>query len=334
MSLYILDVQIAIMFHHDPLLRHDSTALYAAADDDVFNAPTAREWKAKILGKMPMTRPLSSRMACSCQFTSYLDLQRISAKICQEQSRGRLEVASAKFRLLADDLITWRRKFDEEPPTQNEATQSDTFSLIILWHAIFMGLLTDFNKLERALGREGQHNASIEPDLAYAVHWSTSTAAERCILHAHEIQQRLSQMPLNTEPAIHVMHCAFLAGIASYSCLRFRRPAMLSRYPSHHRAMSPRSLSNLPEFNLDGIAQLGDRLLDLNASPVLFENERGELFMRTIQRPHKVMLVGAEIFRQCHDVLDKIGHFDVARSYAKVLKALVGEEIEEWMHGS
>jgi hypothetical protein len=38
--------------------------------------------------------------------------------------------------------------------------------------------------------------------------------------------------------------------------------------------------------------------------------------------------------RMDHDVLDRIGHFDMARRYAKVLKALVGAEIEEWMHGS
>jgi hypothetical protein len=67
--------------------------------------------------------------------------------------------------------------------------------------------------------------------------------------------------------------------------------------------------------------------------PVLFENGRGELFMRTFTTQRPVAMVGAEVFRQCCEVLQKTGHFEVAGSYAKALKALIYVEIEKWMHG-
>ena len=115
-----------------------------------------------------------------------------------------------------------------------------------------MNLLVNFNKLESALGRDGLHCVSLEFDIAYAVNWSKSPAADRCILHAYAIQDELSHMRLNTEPALHVPHCAFLAGIAAYSCLRFRRPAILARHAPHNPSVSSRSLTDFPESNKNG----------------------------------------------------------------------------------
>jgi hypothetical protein len=299
-----------------------------AADEDVFNAPNASRWMARILSKSSTRETqLPTPIDAKSQFSFYVTLQDIHAMICESQSRELLTANSQHLKRLSNDLINWHRRFEDE---RSIATDSDSFDLIILWHTAFMNLLVDFNKLERGLGRDGLHIPSLESDIAYAVNWSKSTAADRCILHAFAIQNALSHMRLKTEPAIHVPHCAFLAGITAYSCLRFRRPAMLARHPPHQDPSSSRLLSDFPEFNFHG--ELEQNSL-FEGKSVLFENERGELFMRSFTRERPILMVGAEVFRQTCEALEKMGHWEAARSYAKTLKTLIYVEIERWMHG-
>jgi hypothetical protein len=105
---------------------------------------------------------------------------------------------------------------------------------------------------------------------------------------------------------------------------------MLARYPPQDPPSPYRTLACFPELNIHG--ELEQNVL-FDGKPVLFENERGELFMRTFNRERPVVMVGAEVFRQCCEVLQKMGHFEVARGYAKALKALIYAEIVRWMHG-
>jgi hypothetical protein len=53
------------------------------------------------------------------------------------------------------------------------------------------------------------------------------TSSSWAMLHAQAIQ---SQMRLSSEPALHIPHCTFLAGIAYYSSICFRRPAVAAQY--------------------------------------------------------------------------------------------------------
>ncbi|KAE9372561.1 hypothetical protein N431DRAFT_558369 [Stipitochalara longipes BDJ] len=328
LGLYILDTQIASICHHDPLLRHDTLTLHMAAHEDVFNAPNASRWMARILSKSSTTETqLSTPINAKSQFSFYVTLQNINARICESQSRELLIADSQHLKRLSNDLLSWHRQFQDERPV---TVDSDSFDLIVLWHTAFMNLLVDFNKLERGLGRDGLHIPSLESDIAYAVTWSKSAAADRCILHAFAIQNALSNMRLKTEPAIHVPHCAFLTGITAYSCLRFRRPAMLARHAPHQDPSSSRLPSDFPEFNLHG--ELEQNSL-FDGKPVLFENERGELFMRSFTRERPILMVGADVFRQTCVALEKMGNWEVARSYAKTLKILIYVEVERWMHG-
>lgn len=328
LSLYILDTQIASICHHDPLLRHDKLTLHMASDEDVFNASNASQWMTRILSKSPIRETqMPIPIDAKSQYSFYVTLQNIIAAICESQSRELLTANSQNLKRLSNDLISWYHRFEDQHPM---ATDSDSFDLIVLWHTAFMNLLVDFNKLEQGLGRDGLHIPSLESDIAYAVNWSKSIAADRCILHAFAIQNALSHMRLRTEPATHVPHCAFLAGITAYSCLRFRRPAMLARYPPHQDSSSSRLPSDFPEFNFHG--ELEQNSL-FEGKSVLFENERGELFMRTFTREKPILMVGAEVFRQTCEVLQRIGHWETARSYAKTLETLVYFEIERWMHG-
>ena len=329
LGLFIVDAQIAGTFHHDPLLRHDSMVLDLAADEDVFNAPNAAEWRSRILIEISTRKtlqPLTFRNRS--QFNSYVVLQNISARICEGQARGKVVLGSQEYESLLHDLLDWRAMFARQ--LQDNHSQPDAFDLMTLWHASFLNLLADLNKLERALGRDGLHSVFLESDITYAVNWSKSAAADRCVLHALAIQEKLSQMRLSIEPAMHIPHCAFLAGIITYSCLRFRRPAMLARYPLQIQLSPTGSISDFIEFNIHGELEQSGQFQN---TPVLFENDKGELLMRSLSPQRPVLMVGAEVFRQCHELLLRMGHFEIARSFAKTLEALIYVEIEKWMHG-
>jgi hypothetical protein len=104
---------------------------------------------------------------------------------------------------------------------------------------------------------------------------------------------------------------------------------MLARYPPPHYPSS-RSLLDFPEFNIHG--ELESNQLFRN-EPVLYENDKGEQLMRTFTPNRPVVLVGAEVFRQCTEILQRMGNFEIARSYAKTLDVLIYVEIENWMQG-
>jgi hypothetical protein len=133
--------------------------------------------------------------------------------------------------------------------------------LKVLWHAVFMNLLTGFDQLERALERDGSKSFPPRNATAYAASWATSGAADRCLLHAQAIQKALSQMRLSSEPALHIPHCTFLAGIAAVT------------YAFSGHQSRPRSPSEFPEFNLAGTFT-SDHLAS-NAT-ILFQNRAGE----------------------------------------------------------
>ena len=312
------------MFHHDPLLRHDSGDLEKIADDEIFAADSAVEWKARTLQSqtvaptLQQTQPhFNASFSQISRFTAYAALQSISARVTELQLRNQLDYGSISFTELYKTLLAWYEAFQS-----NYDSGTDPLDLLILWHAIFLSLLTNFNKLERALGRCG-NIISNEEDLQYAITWAKSISAERSILHAQAIQQSIGCSALNKDPAIHVPHCVFLAGLVSYSVMHFRRFS----FPIPPVSRSP---SEFPEFNLH--RSFTDEHL-VSKAEVLFLNRYKEQFMRTIEMPKTVHRVGADLVRQCNDILERVGHCGNARAYGKTLTTLIGPEVDKWMHG-
>lgn len=338
LGLYILDSHLASVFHHETLLRHASSELAEAVSDGAFNASTAEEWN-RMLKKSPqrLTRLKSmytiiwgSSIESSTpeeldyhqsRFTAYFALQSISAQVSEFRSQYLLDYGSSEFEKLCNGLICWYKVY-ESPINANNS--HDHLGLIILWHTIFMALFANFNKLERALGRDGS-NVPIEDDLEYAVSWARSISADRCILHAQKVQALLIQMRLNTHPAIHIPHCAFLAGIACYSAINFQRHPFSIPGPN-----TPRAPSEFPEFDVEG-RWTNDHVK--TEAPVLFQNAAGEQLVRTIGMPREVWHVGADVFRQCVDVLERMGRWGNAKRYGVTLSALINPELEKWMLG-
>lgn len=362
LGLYIHDAKLACMFHHEPLLRHDSIMVSVAADDNLFNAPNATVWREKMLhqtgsrlpvheclhtnlhddGSQPLPQELSWK---NSHFTAYAILHGISASISEKQQMSQIRPASANFAKYFDALICWYHTFEKDTrfSEPKHVSRPDTLCLLVLWHTVFMSLVTNFNNLERAIGRNG---VTLEADLAYAASWATSKEAQRCILHAHALLYSLGAMRLDAEAAIHIPHCLFLAGIASYCYARFRRPSSAFQAQDHTqtpRLFVPESQSpgpmEFPEFTLRG-APIPQHLF---GSPAAGSSDTGTSLAaddasiafstqedRTTRfRPTSD--VGGTMMCTLIDMLQRIGHWGIARKYAATLSALVhADSDEDW----
>ena len=124
-GLYIHDAMLSRMFHHAPLLRHDAITVSQAADDDLFNAPTATAWKRLMLtqsfpkpalneclhvnlyshhASQPALEELCLKQS---RETGYVVLNGISALICEKQQMGQLTPNSTNFAMYFEALICW-----------------------------------------------------------------------------------------------------------------------------------------------------------------------------------------------------------------------------------
>ena len=361
-GLYIHDAMLSRMFHHAPLLRHDAITVPQAADDDLFNAPTATAWKRLMLtqsfpkpalneclhvnlyshhASQPALEELCLKQS---RETGYVVLNGISALICEKQQMGQLTPNSTNFAMYFEALICWYFTFasSDGQTNTNDTIQSDSLlhMIRVLWHTVFMELVTDFDSLERAVGRDGPDNRTAEQDLAYAYQWANSKNAQRCILHARALLYSLGAMRLDAEPAIHIPHCLFLVGIASYSYTNFRRSKNTAFQSGSFQTESIPGMgaaSEFPEFSQFKIP-IPKHLLDSsrNASKAQDSSHSGITAERDASnsedRSRSDLDVGSGIIFTVIDLLQRIGHWGVARKYAATLSALAKNKgDEDWM---
>ena len=342
------------MFHHEPLLRHDTIATFGAADDDLFNAPTAEAWaeilKSNARSDQPLqdvfhpnlaqhsySQPMPEELTYKgSRFTAYVILQGLAVSICEAQQAGRLTTAAPLFQSYTEALLCWYTTFMSKPVIGKHGPIADTFCLMLLWHTAFMNLLASFDTLERAIGRDGPQSRPFSPqaesDVLYATQWAKSISARRCLLHAHALQKVLGAMHLDAEPAIHVPHCLFLAGIASYCYTRFQRPSCPLSTGSNTVFSSGDFQSVLfPEFTFRG-AKIPTHLFGTadaagsGAEDAVEENEQPQ------QRARSVVPIGAGLLCTLTDMLQRIGHWGIARKFAGTLRSLVAVDDDEgWM---
>lgn len=160
-----------------------------------------------------------------------------------------LGARSANFAMYFDVLVCRYFTFAKPNGSTNTTDTSRSDVLLpmvkVLWYTVFIQLLTNLNTLERAIGRDGL--GFEEDDLAYARDWANSKEAQRCILHAHALVHLLGSMRLDTEPTIHIPHCLFPAGIASYSYSKLRSPEFDSPLQADTAPIE------FPEFSLFGV---------------------------------------------------------------------------------
>ncbi|KAL4809153.1 hypothetical protein BDV18DRAFT_158084 [Aspergillus unguis] len=219
-GLYIVDAELASILHHEPMQSLESFCLGFASAESTFAAPSAVVWQERYLSDMRdgqsnvdyrrlIEEPtIVRRIPATSLYTAYAVLQSISTKVLSK----RLPLAGTIHSVRQYDpaLIEFHQHF---------LSAQDPFQLAILWHTVFMETLTDFNLLEKAIGRDGCKLTAFE--LSNVTNWAASDDASRCIMHALMILQHIQSMKITSEPAIHVPRALFWAGIAILCYLRF-----------------------------------------------------------------------------------------------------------------
>jgi hypothetical protein len=222
-------------------------------------------------------------------FTAYAFLAGIAARICESRNLGELdEPSKVEF---VDCLIQWYQKFRKPPD------RTDPLCLMTLWHSTFMTLLVDLDMLERAVGRdtpEVLHGSKDELS-----RWVLTLDAKRCIIHGLLAHQQAKEMQIGIEPAIHIPRTLFFAGIALF-CYTARQVN-----PRDNRENFQHDLLNLPEM----------KLLDTSGVMYIFEQQRS--------RSDKLSAIEAGALCNITDLLQRIGHWEIARKYASTLESLI-----------
>jgi hypothetical protein len=262
-------------------------------------------------------------------------LHGIHATISEKQQMSQFAPSSAAFTSCFSALMCWYTTFDGATGLSSPHPRPDTLCLLVLWHTVFMSLLTKFNLLERAIGRNGSDSATAAADTAYATTWATSREAQRTILHAHALLYSLGAMRLDAEAAIHIPHCLFLAGIASYCYTRFRRPQSQSQsLPlSQSQSVAPTPVAEFPEFAIRGAPVTTHLFGSPSASAA--GTPAAELELSSVSdhigtvRTRPSAQLGAAMMCTLVDMLQRVGHWGIARKYAATLSALVFADSEE-----
>ncbi|KIN03578.1 hypothetical protein OIDMADRAFT_143129 [Oidiodendron maius Zn] len=223
LGLFVHDAEMSTLLHDEPMLRHRVKTIPLASCTDPFSARAVNKWAYLIKRdpNMASTPPRCSHMGgvtvtadaiwmleerCShSMFTAYMLLEGISASICEDRIMDQLDHAASQR--YERDLMSWYSRY-----RRAMMERSDPLCLLVLWHAIWMSLLTDFRSLELAIGDEGSTAASSAV-ASLMPRWSLITDARRCLLHALLLQKRLESVPMGRAKAIHVPRCLFLAAV-------------------------------------------------------------------------------------------------------------------------
>ncbi|KAK0262732.1 hypothetical protein LTR35_017660 [Friedmanniomyces endolithicus] len=302
LGLHIHDAELADMFHHEPFLRQSRQQLPQSADDDAFMASKPEEWLISLkrsgrsaIAPQSMTTPgthavnithVSTKRLSS--FTAYARLECLSATITETRLAGSLDLQTQQS--LVEDLLSLHQQI----PSPSSAQNPDPLGINILWHLTFVSLLTDFDLLEQAVGRDG-------PQIAAQVRvkvtsWAASLEAKRSIFHVQLIRKKIEALPLGLEPAVHIPRAIFLIAICWHCAYR---------YNNDNDTISLTSLT-FPEAAVLGV----------DPSTLLFEANGYKH-----GRPTPVEV--NEVICRFADLLQRLGHWEIARKFASIIDALV-----------
>ncbi|KAK4941598.1 hypothetical protein LTR10_018475 [Elasticomyces elasticus] len=308
LAVHIHDAELASIFHHEPFLRHNSRRLPVAASHEMFSAARPDEWRQAYLidpsnFESEQLTPASidahvdfdiSSTPRNSFFTAYTILEGICVNIVECRMDGRS--SSSTIEQISGVLTTFYGHFLQE----TNSWTADHMDMTTLWHLAYMSISADFDLLERAIGREGS-DLSPEDQLA-VTNWANSSQAKRCVIHGSLVQKKLENLPLGSEPAIHVPRAMFRAGIAWFCYTRFGVESGVNR------ALAAENLE-FPEF----------KLLGVNPALLLFQ-ANGYKHGRPTAAEVNAALCGLT------DLLRRIGHWEIARRFAAILGALLHNE--------
>lgn len=222
LALHIHDAEFAAVFHHEPLLRHDSSRLRTCCSSQLFTAPTAVQWHANALSINSIASPnehqttplvnLPNGLATPYTLHSYALLAGQYAAICEGRCAGISIDAADSFRR---HLMSWY----ETNLAGQRGSSTDSFCLMVLWHEAFMALYADFDLLERTIGRDGPVVSAEDAERVRC--WVGEADGRNCAVHAMLIYRRLGAQLISAESAIHSPKALFHAGVVVYCHVKF-----------------------------------------------------------------------------------------------------------------
>lgn len=310
LAVHIHDAELASIFYHEPFLRHNSRQLPVAASNQMFMASKPEEWRQAYLNDPSNFQPdeltpasLDANidfdilsMPSNSFFTAYTVLEGICVNIVENRLNTRF--TPSKTEEISAVLTTFYGRF----LLGTASWEPDNMDMSILWHMAYMSMCADFDLLERAIGREGSELTA--EDLMSVTSWASSDQAKRCVIHGTIIQKKLENLPLGSEPAIHVPRAMFRAGVAWFCYTRFGVRS------EEQRILASESL-DFAEF----------KLLGVNPALLLFQ-ANGYKHGRPTTTEINAALCGLT------DLLRRIGHWEIARRFAAILGALLHNEAE------
>lgn len=216
--LYLHDAELAQLFHHEPVLRHDTRRCPETAINSLFTAHTAEEWSQHALELKSMSQSneihsLSSRFPSFTingwsEMAAYTIIEGIGASVSEYSIIDGLDDASiADF---TNDLITWYKIYS----SNRDQTKTDGVYLMALWHNIFISMYANVELLETATGKHGP-KAMTESHSKLA-EWANSGFALRSAFHCLLMLKTLEKAFDPVESAFHLSRCLFQAAICWY----------------------------------------------------------------------------------------------------------------------
>ncbi|KAK5065134.1 hypothetical protein LTR84_000970 [Exophiala bonariae] len=238
--LHIHDAELAALFHHEPIFRHNTASLPTISSAELFNAPSAAVWAAR-LRKEEQISILDPKLSAGSRESWAIETRQRTPMLLRYARLSGLSASIAECRYLKQltfemiaklesELIFWHRNFSEHMGTigdHNGALSSTTteapFSLMPLWHYSFITLMADINVLELAIGKEGSDVASSVRE--YVVSWLSSPDSKRCLLHALLLQNFMVNTSMGSVMAIHTPRILFASAVC-WACYMLYRPSV------------------------------------------------------------------------------------------------------------
>lgn len=306
LAVRIQDAEIANTLHHETLMSLASKRSLFAESDSLFFAASPMEWEALYREKathLALPQPERSpgyitpdtlhdhllSVPSSSQFSVLSALEDILSAILQARSNETLN--DEYVGKLHTCLTAFCRQFNlsGSPATQFDALHD---GIKICWHFLFISLHADLDLLEKSIGRDGP---LMSPTDLFNIHeWAQSASAKRAVAHAIMIKRNLEHFPLTSEPAMHVPRALFFSAICLFCYSKYGDGEDEQRV-------------NYPEL----------RILDVDEAALL--------------REAKGYKKGTDLeigpFCGLVDLLQRIGHWEIARKFASLLGALVHAEL-------
>lgn len=346
-ALHIHDAELAALFNHEPIFRHNASQLPVLASTDLFQAPTAAIWATKyrsyqtdralgveipsngtrlrtqghinrqshrtgkVLEESRQTRPM---------LNSWAALSGIGAMIIESRHSNLL--TPHRVTEFEADLMVWYTSVGSccKRGGYHNIHQSDyPFCLKPLWHYTFMTLTADLGLLELVAGKEGP---VIPPSALDSIRaWILSTESKRCLLHALFLQRYVASSTMDSANALYLARIVFSAALCWYCYMIYLPWAIASSTSKGSQLLDEASeyVMALPETRLlrpDGAS-----------SPQSPPNALDEVFsdLRKILGANRAEMK-AHTLCVLESSLRRLGPCGISRQFADLIQAFITRE--------